>query len=65
MMRYTYNGSDERVFPTLGITVKKGEQFDAPEGFSHPDCSSGDARPFTKLSSTPTPSAASDKTLGE
>jgi len=64
-MRYTYNGSDERVFPTLGITVKKGDVFDAPEGFSHPDCSSGEAKPFTKLSSTPTPSAASDKTLGE
>jgi hypothetical protein len=65
MMRYTYNGSDERVFPTLGITVKKGDVFDAPEGFSHPDCSSGEAKSFTKTSTTTTPSAASDKTLGE
>lgn len=64
-MRYTYNGSSERVFPTLGITVKKGDQFDAPEDFSHPECSAGEAKSFTKLSSTPTPSAASDKTLGE
>lgn len=64
-MKYTYNGEDSRVFPTLGITVKKGEQFDAPEDFSHPDCSIGGAKSFTKISPTPTPSAASDRTLGE
>jgi hypothetical protein len=32
MARYTYNGDEDRVFPSLGITVKKGESFDGPEG---------------------------------
>ena len=32
MARYTYNGEEDRVFPSLGITVKKGESFDGPEG---------------------------------
>jgi hypothetical protein len=32
MARYTYNGDEDRTFPSLGITVKKGESFDGPEG---------------------------------
>ena len=32
-MRYKYNGTDERVFPGVKITVKPGDEFDAPEGF--------------------------------
>ena len=32
MARYTYNGEESRTFPSLGITVKKGESFDGPEG---------------------------------
>ena len=32
-MKYKYNGSDERVFPGVKITVKPGDEFDAPEGF--------------------------------
>ena len=32
MARYIYNGEEDRVFPSLGITVKKGESFDGPEG---------------------------------
>ena len=36
MPRYTYNGEGERVFPSLGITVKKGESFDGPEGLRAP-----------------------------
>ena len=32
MARYTYNGEEDRTFPSLGITVKKGESFDGPEG---------------------------------
>jgi hypothetical protein len=59
MMKLTYNGTDERVFPTLGITVKPGDEFDAPEGFSHPDCTTGGAKPINKIA-TPTPSDASD-----
>ena len=33
MMKYKYNGTDERVFPSVGVTVKPGDEFDAPEGF--------------------------------
>jgi len=33
-MKYIYNGEDERVFPSLGITVKKGEEFEAPDNFN-------------------------------
>jgi hypothetical protein len=66
MMKLFYNGTDERVFPTLGITVNQGDQFDAPEGFEHPDCSaSGGAKPFTKTNTNTTPSAASDPITNE
>ena len=60
-MKLKYNGTDERVFPTLGITLKPGDEFDAPDGFAHPDCQ---APGFSKPAATPTPapfkSAASD-----
>ena len=32
-MKYKYIGQDERVFPSLGITVKQGDEFDAPDNF--------------------------------
>jgi hypothetical protein len=32
-MKYTYNGTDERVFPSLGLVVKPGEEFEAPDNF--------------------------------
>ena len=32
-MKYKYIGQDERVFPSLGITVKEGDEFDAPDNF--------------------------------
>jgi hypothetical protein len=45
-MRLKYNGTDERVFPSLGITLKPGDEFDAPEGFAHPDCTApGHSKP--------------------
>ncbi len=34
MPRYEYKGEVERSFPTLGITVKKGDVFDGPEGLT-------------------------------
>jgi hypothetical protein len=60
-MKVTYKGTDERVFPTLGITVKPGDEFDAPEGFTHADVESGKtfAKPIT------TTSAASDPIASE
>jgi hypothetical protein len=44
MMKYKYNGTDERVFPSIGKTVKPGDEFDAPEGFTHPDCTISDGK---------------------
>lgn len=37
MAKFQYDGASELVFPTLGVTVKKGDVIDAPEGFNHPD----------------------------
>ena len=59
-MKYKYNGSDVRVFPTLGITVEPGDEFEAPENFDVPN-----VVPTGAKKTTPTPSAASDTTLGE
>jgi hypothetical protein len=65
-MKLKYKGTDERVFPTLGITVQPGDEFDAPEGFSHPDCeSAGAAKPAVPTIQTTKPSAASDLKAGE
>jgi hypothetical protein len=55
------------VFPTLGITAKPGDEFDAPEGFTHPECESAghksvQAKP-TEVNETL--SAASDLTAKE
>jgi hypothetical protein len=33
-MKFTYNGTDERVFPSLSIVVQPGDSFDAPDNFS-------------------------------
>ena len=59
-MKLTYNGVEERVFPSLGATLNQGDEIDAPENFSHPDFSSG-AKSITK----PNPSAASDSNTNE
>ena len=59
-MKLKYNGTDERVFPTLGITVKPGDEFEAPQGFNHPDCTTtGGAKP-KEIIETPTPSVEAD-----
>lgn len=34
MPQYIYEGDEELVFPTIGVEVKKGDTFDAPEGFT-------------------------------
>ena len=59
-MKYKYTGTDSRVFPTLGITVKPGEEFEAPDKFDVPN-----VVPAGAHKSTPATSAASDPTLGE
>lgn len=37
MATFTYKGEDERVFPSIGITVKSGDTFEAPSDFDAPD----------------------------
>lgn len=75
-MRYKYNGTDERVFPGVKVTVKPGDEFDAPEGFVAVDVVPAAAKTFTAKPTEPketkeikeekpTMSAASDKKLGE
>jgi hypothetical protein len=36
MATFTYTGEEIRTFPTLGVTVSKGDKFDAPDDFSAP-----------------------------
>ena len=40
-MKYTYIGSDERVIPSRGLTVKPGDEFDAPAGLKLHDVVEG------------------------
>jgi hypothetical protein len=48
-MKYKYIGTDERVFPSLGVVVNSGDEFDAPENFVAQDCvPSGEAKAFPK-----------------
>ena len=62
-MKYKYNGTDERVFPTLGIIVKPGDEFDAPDNLDVPNVVPAGAHKATPV--PPATSAASDSTLGE
>lgn len=62
-MKYTYSGTEERVFPTLGITVKPGQEFDAPDDLSVADVTPAGAKVAPKAPLNP--SAASDIKAGE
>ena len=42
-MKFKYTGDDERVFPTIGITVKSGDIFEAPDNFVHPNVEPADS----------------------
>lgn len=37
MATFKYTGETERTFPSLGITVQPGEDFDAPTDFNSAD----------------------------
>ena len=68
-MKYKYNGTDERVFPSVGVTVKPGDEFDAPEGFVAANVTLASTKPSVTEPTKPTEtittmSAASDKKLG-
>ena len=75
-MKYKYNGTDERVFPGVKVTVKPGDEFDAPEGFTAANVVPAAAKTFTAKATEPkeikeikeekiTLSAASDRKLGD
>jgi hypothetical protein len=68
-MKQTYKGTEERVFPSLGVIVKPGDVIDAPEGFNHPDfIVGGEMKPsFTTApkSETPTTQSAASDTIAK
>jgi hypothetical protein len=37
MVTFVYKGEGERVFPSIGVTVKPGDNFEAPSDFTAPD----------------------------
>ena len=51
-MKLTYKGTEERVFPALGV-VKPGDVVDAPEDFAHPDFVAGGASKASKAEFNP------------
>jgi hypothetical protein len=51
-MKITNDGSDARVYPTLGVTLEAGKSFD-------------DATAKIEPAKTPAPSASSDSTVEE
>lgn len=69
-MKYQYNGEEERSFPSLGITVKKGDTFDGPEGLKAPglelvsSAKSAPAAVAPKEKDPVKPSASSDMNAG-
>jgi len=58
-MKYKYNGTDERVFPSLGVVVKPGEEFEAPEDFVAADVVPSTSF-TTKIAKPTTTSVATD-----
>ena len=47
-MKYRYIGTDARVFPSLGLVVKPGDEFEAPDNFSVADVVLASAKTPTK-----------------
>ena len=72
MATFTYNGLDERVFPSISVIVQPGESFEAPDDFSVADVTPAAATKKAAAAPTtaaPTPanpstSAASDPAVG-
>lgn len=50
MAKYRYTGSDERTIPGLGVVVRPGEEFDAPDGFSAFNVERAESAPKVKQS---------------
>jgi hypothetical protein len=51
MAKYQYDGESELYFPSLGLTIKNGDIFDAPDDLSAPGVTL-----VTKSKNTPAPS---------
>jgi len=70
MASYTYTGDAVREFPTLVLTVKPGDTFDAPADFTAADVVPASGKKTAPVTPTapavdPTPaSAPSDTTVG-
>ena len=52
MASFTYTGEEELVFPTLGVTVNKGDTIDAPADFDNPNFTAGKGKPAPVATST-------------
>jgi hypothetical protein len=64
MASYTYTGNGDREFPTLVLTVKPGDTFDAPADFVAADVTPATASKKTVFAADPTPAAPSATTQG-
>ena len=63
MASYTYTGDTVLEFPTLVLTVKPGDTFDAPDDFVAPNVApAGSVK--KAAAAAPQPSASSDSTAG-
>lgn len=54
MPLFTYEGHQELVFPSLGVTVKHGDTFEAPEGFSANNVVAATGKKATKYATATT-----------
>jgi hypothetical protein len=63
MASYTYTGEAVREFPTLVLTVKPGDTFEAPADFVAADVTPAATKKAVSTAA-PTPSASSDSTAG-
>jgi len=61
-MKFTYNGTDERVFPSLSIVVKPGDSFEAADDFSAANVSAVKVAP---VAAPAAPVADPTPTVGE
>ena len=67
MATYQFDGEQETVFPTLGVTVKKGDTFEAPEGLVLPGVSiaNGKKNKVTEVPAEVIADASTPETTGE
>jgi len=59
MATYQFTGDQETIFPSLGVMVKPGDTFDAPDGIVASNLTLASSKKTTPV---PTPSSASSDT---